>query len=361
MLPARETASTPWRDGPFTTRLNKLIFGQTYEDSSIELRVFGPRSRVFCIAGAGCTARALAAAGHYVTAVDINLLQLGYAQSRAAGGALRTGVAERLLGFGRHLAKLAGWSRAKLEDFLNLSDPGEQVEYWDRRLDTKAWRAAVDRLLAPRLLGICYAGPFVRSLPQNFGPLLRERLRRAWATHPNRGNSYAASLLLGRPPEEPKAPEFPVQFVCADAADFLERCQSEVFDGFSLSNIGDGASVDYLRRLRIAIDHAGSPNAIVVARTFSEPTPHTVTNWASVDRSLLWGVVEVSHSTRVCVGGDDVTSAETASPPNISVLSPLVGADLCLSTGNAAAIDSSRPGARYVSRERISGSRISTD
>jgi methylase of polypeptide subunit release factors len=38
--------------------------------------VFKPQSRVFAIAGAGCTARALAAAGHFVTAVDINARQL---------------------------------------------------------------------------------------------------------------------------------------------------------------------------------------------------------------------------------------------------------------------------------------------
>jgi len=303
MSPTPETASTPWRHGPFKARLHKLSFGQTYEDSGIELRAFKSRSRVFCIAGAGSTARALAAAGHHVTAVDINPLQLGYAQSRAAGGPLRTGVAERLLAFGRNLAKLAGWSRAKLADFLNLSDPAEQVEYWDRRLDTEAWRVVVDRLLAPRLLRICYASPFVQSLPRDFGPRLRQRLRRAWATHPNRSNPYAASLLLGRPPVEPNTPEFLIQFVCADAADFLECCSPAAFDGFSLSNIGDGVSPDYMRRLRLAIDHAAAPNAIVVARSFSEPGPHTVANWASLDRSLLWGVVEVSRAAEICAGG----------------------------------------------------------
>jgi S-adenosylmethionine:diacylglycerol 3-amino-3-carboxypropyl transferase len=68
--------STAWRRGPFRLRPRGPIFGQTYEDSAIELRVFKPQSRVFAIAGAGCTARALAAAGHFVTAVDINARQL---------------------------------------------------------------------------------------------------------------------------------------------------------------------------------------------------------------------------------------------------------------------------------------------
>jgi hypothetical protein len=303
MLPTPETASTPWRHGPFKAQLHQLSFGQTYEDSGIEMHAFKPRSRIFCIAGAGCTARALAAAGHHVTAVDINRLQLGYAQLRAAGGPLRIGVAERLLAFGRNFAKLAGWSRVKLTEFLNLSDPTEQVEYWDRRLDTQAWRVAVDRLLAPRLLGICYASPFIESLPLDFGLRLRLRLRRTWATHSNRSNPYAASLLLGRPPVEPNAPESLIQFVCADAAGFLECCPPAAFDGFSLSNIGDGASPEYLCRLRVAIAHAAAPNAIVVARTFSEPGPNTVANWAPLDRSLLWGVVEVSRTAEICAGG----------------------------------------------------------
>jgi len=64
-----------------------------YEDSGIELRAFKPQSRVFCIASAGCTARALAAAGHEVTAVDINPMQLAYAKSRAAGEPAQVGSA----------------------------------------------------------------------------------------------------------------------------------------------------------------------------------------------------------------------------------------------------------------------------
>jgi S-adenosylmethionine:diacylglycerol 3-amino-3-carboxypropyl transferase len=303
MLPIPETASTPWRRGPFKAHLHQLTFGQTYEDSGIELEAFRPRSRVFCIAGAGYTARALAEVGHYVTAVDINPLQLGYAQSRAAGGPLRMGITERVLAFGRNLARLAGWSPGKLTDFLNLTDPGEQVEYWDRRLDTQAWRVAVDTLLAPRLLGMCYTSPLIESLPGDFGLRLRQRLRRTWATHSNRNNPYAASLLLGRSPIEPNAPEFPIQFICADAAEFLECCPPGAFNGFSLSNISDGVSPEYLCRLRVAIDHAAAPNAIIVARTFAEPRPNTLVNWAPQDRSLLWGVVKVSRTEEICPGG----------------------------------------------------------
>jgi hypothetical protein len=87
----------------------------------------------------------------------------------------------------------------------------------------------------------------------------------------HRSNPYAASLLLGKSLVEPNAADFPIQFVCADAADFLEGRLPVALEGFSRFNIGDGASPDYLRRVRIAVDHAAAPNAIVVARSFSEP------------------------------------------------------------------------------------------
>src|SRR5258708_17984571 len=81
--------STPWQAGSFRGRTRQLLFGAMYEDPAMELEAFAPRSRVFCIAAAGCTARALSAAGHDVTAVDINPEQVQYAQARAAGAPMR--------------------------------------------------------------------------------------------------------------------------------------------------------------------------------------------------------------------------------------------------------------------------------
>lgn len=298
-----ETVSTPWRRGPFRVQAHRLLFGQTYEDCGIELRAFRPQSRVFAIAGAGCTARALAAAGHRVTAVDINPYQLTYAKSRAEGGPERAGSAERLLAFGRCMTKLAGWTKRKLVEFLDLSDCAEQIEYWDQWLDNPIWRAAVDTLLAPRLLEVCYAAPFAASLPHDFGQRIRRRLRRGWARHANRSNPYAKALMLGIAPVDPGPVETPIEFVCADAAEFLEGCPSSTYDAFAMSNIGDGASQEYLRRLRNAVEHAASPNAVVVSRTFAEPGPDTATNWASLDRSMLWGVVAVNPVALCCGGG----------------------------------------------------------
>jgi SAM-dependent methyltransferase len=303
MLHGFETASTPWRRGPFRVQSHQTTFGQTYEDSEIELRAFRQRSRVFSIAGAGYTARALAAAGHRVTAVDIDARQLAYAKSRAEGEPGRMGTVEHVLALGRGFAALAGWNRAKLAEFLNLSDCARQIEYWDRWLDTRLWRATVDALLSPHLLSLCYAGPFVASLPQDFGRQIRRRLRRCWASHSNRSNPYAASLLLGAPFIDPGPPAIPIQFVCADAADFLESSPPSAFDAFALSNIGDGASSEYLHRLRRAMEHAAAPDAVVVSRTFAEPDSDTATNCATRDRSMLWGVVDVRPVMMLVKGG----------------------------------------------------------
>ena len=288
-----ETTSTSWQGGPFRLRSGGPIFGLTYEDSAIELRAFKPQSRVFAIAGAGCTARALAAAGHFVTAVDINARQLGYARLRADGEPARRGIVEHLLGFGRNLTTIAGWTRPRLAHFLSLSDGSEQTEYWDRWLETPMWRAVVDALLAPSLLGLLYASPFVGALPRNFGERIRKRLRRGWSLHANRCNPYAAALLLGQAPAEHGLPIFPINFVCADAAEFLESSQVH-FDAFALSNINDGASLIYQRRLHTAVERVAAPGAVLVTRSFAEPAPDTSVNWAALDRSLLWGVVEVS-------------------------------------------------------------------
>lgn len=288
------TSSTPWWRGPFRVRPRGLIFGRTYEDSAIELRAFKPQSRVFTIAGAGCTARALSAAGHSVTAVDINARQLAYARMRAEGEPARRGAVEHLLTFGRNLATLVGWSRPRLAHFLSLSDGSEQVEYWDRWLDTPTWRAIVDTLLAPRLLAILYASPFVGALPQNFGERIRGRLRRGWSLHANRSNPYASALLLGQTPAENGPCVSPINFVCADAAEFLENSPA-AFDAFALSNIGDGASLSYRQRLRAAVERAAAPGAVLVARSFAEPDRDIAANWADQDRSLLWGIVEVSR------------------------------------------------------------------
>jgi S-adenosylmethionine:diacylglycerol 3-amino-3-carboxypropyl transferase len=297
-MPVLDLAVTPWRAGAFQRRSGQLMFGRMYEDPAIELALFPPRSRVFAIASAGCTARALAAAGHRVTAVDINRSQVEYAAARARGALAQTGAAERLLANGRRLLPLIGWGEMKRRAFLELADPSAQLDYWDRTLETPAWRTALDLLLSRSLLRLFYRGTFLGALPPAFDTAIRARLRRGWGLHANRSNPYAWRLLLGDAPiAEDLAPAtHPIDFVCADAAEFLERSRPRSFDAFTLSNIADGASPAYIARLDAAVRRAAAPGAIAVIRTFAEPADSNAAAQAARDRALLWGGITIQRT-----------------------------------------------------------------
>jgi S-adenosylmethionine:diacylglycerol 3-amino-3-carboxypropyl transferase len=286
---------TVWAHGRFGhgTGPKKVLFGRMYEDASIELAAFRPGGRIFCIASAGCTALRLAPR-HEVVAVDVNPAQLAYAERRIAGEPMVRGTAERLMSFGRTLLPLAGWRPSRLRAFLDLERPAEQAAYWRRHLDTRRLRAALDFLLSRPLLRAAYAAPLLACLPPRFGAIVRARMERCFATHPNRTNPYARALLLGELRDEPAPPEAGrIRLVRADAATYLEAAPEGSFDGFTLSNILDGAEESYRARLLDAVKRAAAPDAVVVLRSFGEPPTVLPTNRAPKDRAMLWGVVDV--------------------------------------------------------------------
>lgn len=291
---------TPWQAGPFRQQTHELLFGAMHEDSAIELESFAPFSRVFCIASAGCTARALAAVRHEVTAVDINPQQILYAHARAAGAPMREGAIERLLSRARTLFPVLGWTETRRRQFLSMRDPADQIRYWQQTLDTKRWRISVDTVLSPGLIGLVYAGSLVASLPRNFGSIVRARLQRTWRNHPNNSNPHARRFFLGEcePITEPPTPA--IRFACADAAAYLEGCKPASFDGFTLSNITDGAPSSYVERLFRGVKRAGTPGAVVVTRSFAEPAPAMNNNLAARDRSMFWGTVLVTKAENLC-------------------------------------------------------------
>jgi S-adenosylmethionine:diacylglycerol 3-amino-3-carboxypropyl transferase len=292
-------ADTVWERGRFDARSGpgKVLFGRMYEDASIEQRAFPPGGRVLCIASAGCTALTLAPR-HEVVAVDINPVQLAYAERRFAGEPAIRGVAERVMAFGRSFAPLGGWSPSRLRAFLDLDDPAEQMAYWRRHLDTRRFRAALDGLLSLTALRAVYASPFLDFLPARLGAVMRGRMERCFALHPNRGNPYARALLLGELSEMPIPAEAKdIRLVHADAAGYLEREPRASFDGFALSNILDGADAAYKARLIAAVKNAAAPDAVVVLRSFANPPAALPTNRAAEDRAMLWGVVDVSPAS----------------------------------------------------------------
>jgi len=287
--------ATAWGRGRLDARSgpSKVLFGRMYEDPSIEIGAFRPGGRVFCIASAGCTAMTLAPR-HEVVAVDINPAQLAYAARRFAGVSGTRGTAERVMAFGRVFAPLAGWWPSTIHAFLDLGDPAEQVEFWRRHLDTRRFRAGLDVLLSVAVLRAAYAPRLLECLPHQLAVVMRRRMERCFALHPNRTNCFARALLLGELSDEPPPREASqIRLVHAEAADYLEREPPGSFDGFTLSNILDGTDVAYGQRLVAAVKRAAAPDAIVVRRSFEEVRGALPTNHAAEDRAMLWGIVDV--------------------------------------------------------------------
>jgi hypothetical protein len=287
------SAATPWEAGRFDARHGpkRILFGRMYEDPSIERSCFPSGGRVFCIASAGCTAMALAER-HDVTAVDVNPTQLAYARRRVGGAPIEVGTAERVMSALRRLLPLAGWTRRTVETFLDLDDVPEQLAFWWERLDTPLFRAGLDVGLSITGLRAVYASPFLAILPEHFGRVMRGRMERCFGLHPNRTNPYARALLLGDAAAPGAGAHRPVELVQGDAAGYLEGCAPHTFDGFTLSNILDGAPPSYRDRLFAAVRRAAAPGATVVLRSFAEPREPMPGNLAAHDRCFLWGIVE---------------------------------------------------------------------
>ncbi|MGV9270441.1 DUF3419 family protein [Kitasatospora sp. NPDC003701] len=294
-------AATPWTEGrllSLQTRRPRVLFGRMYEDPAVELAAFPPPgARVLCIASAGDTAAALAAAGYDVTAIDLNPVQLEYARARLTAGApATTGSAEHLLAAGRTAAAvLPAWRPAALERFLRLDDPAAQARHWHRHLDGPGLRLLLAATLRPAgTLAAAVRPAFRDVLPRRFDTALHARLARGFARHPNADNPFAWRLLLGRElPGTPTAPTAaPVRLLAGDVLDHLERSPAGHYDAVTLSNVLDGPGPAFARRLRAAVRHAVRPAGTVVLRSIREPGP-AGPGAASQDRSLLWGVIRV--------------------------------------------------------------------
>ena len=234
---------------------------------------------------------------HEVVAVDINPVQLAYAERRFEGDPGVRGRAERIMDFMRFFGPLAGWWPSRVSAFVELDNPAEQMQYWAEQLNTWRFRAAVDGLFSVTALRSVYAPRFLDFLPKRLGAVMRGRMERCFGLHPNRSNPYARSLLLGELSSEPPPPQAKdVQLVHADAASYLESQPAGSFDGFTLSNILDGTDQAYQQRLFAAVKRAASPDAVTVLRSFGDADASSPANRAADDRALLWGSVLVTPS-----------------------------------------------------------------
>lgn len=305
----------PWSAGRILSlpgRAPRLLFGRMYEDPHVELRSFPTApARVLCIASAGDTAAALSRAGHDVTAIDVNPVQLAYARARLAGETPAvTGSAELMLAAGRRAAALAlpAWRPASLDAFLDLDDPRVQSSWWRTRLDGPGLRLLMGTALRPvGLLAATLAPGFRHVVPPRFDTALRARIARVVARHPNTDNPFLSALLAGRPADPPTpapAPTptpvpGPVRWLLGDVAEHLESVPARTYDAVTLSNVLDGPGPAYRRRLRTAVERAVRPGGPAVLRSVGEGAPGSAAaeraaERAAEERCPLWGSLYVT-------------------------------------------------------------------
>jgi len=281
------------------SRLDRgLLFGRMYEDPAVELAAFPRGGQVFCIASAGCTALALSARGDTVTAVDLNPTQIDYVRARLATGAVRRGRVDLAYAAGRRLLPLTGLTPRVLRAFLELDDPMHQARLWRDRIDAPLFRLLLDVALSRSVLRLTPVRRFVDVLPPRFGAVIRERFERGVSRHPNSTNHFIWRQLLGQLPPgfHDPSPIGAIKLVHAEALAYLERQPVSTFDGFSLSNICDGADEKFRSRLLAAMRQCARPGARYVLRSFSAAQSEAEARNASTDRSHLWGRIVIGSA-----------------------------------------------------------------
>lgn len=270
--------------------------GRMLEDAAIELSTFRPGGRVFAIASAGCTAMALARRGDRVTAVDVHPGQIDLVRARMAGDDPPPARVDSWLAEGRRRLQEKGtWDDRAIETFLRTIDLDVQCRSFRDTIFTRPVRALTRAALArPRLAGD-RAGFPTGWTPDRFGARVERRLARCVATHPNRWNPYLWWLLAGRDAPGTRSgravPPDGLSLHVADACQWLEANPDARFDGFSLSNVLDGASPGMRARLAEAVRRVAEPRAVVVVRSLEEPTDPFAAWGARRDRSGIWGGV----------------------------------------------------------------------
>jgi len=287
---------TPWKTGRLDAHQGKqqLLFGRMYEDASIEINAFHQRGRIMCIASAGCTAMKLAPFHDEVVAVDINPLQIAYARERFNGQPGYKGKAEKIMDLMRRFGPLVGWWTFRLKAFVDLDSTEKQMTYWHTYLNTFRFRKIFDFVFSRTVLRTFYSAELLKLLPENLGEVMRYRMERCFAHHINKYNPYIRTLLLGDLNPEQVPPEAKnIKLVESDALHYLENVPPESFNGFSLSNILDGADTVYQQKLFAAVKKAAAPGAIMVLRSFNSILLDSKQNSAGEDRSMLWGSVLV--------------------------------------------------------------------
>ncbi len=349
----RGNVPTPWADGRLGRigRGPRLLFGATYEDPNLEIAAFAGCREVLCIAGAGDLARSLASAGFRVTALDVNPRQIEYAIERSNGGPFRRGSAEHVMGIGRNLLRLGGWSAETMRRLAVSDDPVERETIW-KSLTSGPRGLLLRILLSPARLAVLFRPEFVSLAGPGFYRRLVETVGSSLKASPSGENPFAHILFMGKPlgaasPDLGGTPfaENP-KFVCADILQYLHGLPEGSVECAAMSNICDGAPADFRAQLDSALRRALKPGAPVTVRTLGDVSGLSSTiqlgslandstaladaersnqarRLGAADRSLIWSGFEVQHNGRT--DSLDATDATDATDARESAVGRIVG------------------------------------
>jgi S-adenosylmethionine-diacylglycerol 3-amino-3-carboxypropyl transferase len=258
------------------TAVDRLLYGQNWEDSALEINALDirPSDRVVAVAGAGCTTLALLAHGpHSLHAVDRNLAQLQLLRlklaavchlrpGQAAGflggvpadqrlavlntlspmldrdtasfwqqrsdqitrGVISQGRVERFFGLVRHLLRLVH-SRRRIEQAFEQATLDAQRRFYAERWDTAGWRALF--LLAhKRILDRVLDPAFYQYVDgRGLSHALRERAERCMTTLPIGSNYFLSWIFRGHYGDEGAGRPY---YLSAPAAVALQQHQARL-------------------------------------------------------------------------------------------------------------------------------------
>lgn len=269
---------------------DRLMYGQNWEDSAVELAALdvGPADRVLAVAGAGCTALALLAQGPQVlyavdrSAPQLHLMRLKLAAvchlrpGEAVGflggveasdrlptfdslvprlgedtasfwsrrsveierGVIAQGRVEQYFSFIRRLLRLAH-SRRRVEELFEQPTLEAQQSFYHERWNTPGWRALF-ALAHKRILDRVLDPSFYRYVDgEGFAQRLRERAARCITELPVRSNYFLSWILRGRyGSDELGRPAY----LAPGAATLLQHCANRL-------KVHHGDLRDYLRTM----------------------------------------------------------------------------------------------------------------
>jgi S-adenosylmethionine:diacylglycerol 3-amino-3-carboxypropyl transferase len=352
-----------WQDGSLgqtgaSDKNERILFGHVREDANVELallKLLPEAKRAFVIASGGCTALSiLAQTDCHVDAVDINKAQIYLCElkSRAlqtlsledarrfclqnastlytlygplkdklspqtasffennrqilAAGLNNSGLIDQRLATLVKLFYLSVHPKKRVEKFLLMDNPEQQLLYFNKYWDNWQWRLALNIAFSKSFLSLGFGKAAIDALPENLTETMTQRLQRAFTKFPNRTNRFLWETMLSDLPTEVEE-RFPIylqkssfanvqngiahgkiNWHHADAVAWLKEQESHSIDFFGLSNILEIVKSDYGKTLSEEIARTAKSGAVICVRAIFPGAASTAPILSEASRRLIY-------------------------------------------------------------------------